>query len=113
MEGQVYTFFFPGLTQGTSGYKVLEFCFPKVLGSQETDTLPVVEILPLSQHSWTFQPRTARVQYQQVKVSSKIWGFYLPEVPRFVSFGGIVSLTSGSQYCHQQNTADFLIKLHL
>lgn len=98
--------FFPGLTQGTSWYKVSEFCFPKVLGTQDTDIIPVVEILPLTQHSWIFQPGTALVQYQQVKVSLKIQGFIYQRLPSSFPL-------EDQSPSFQKANADFLIKLHL
>lgn len=69
MEGQVYTFF----SRSDPGDQLVYS--PGVLlskGFGHSDTLPVVEVLPLSHHGWTFHPRTAVVQYQQVKVSSEI-----------------------------------------
>lgn len=88
--------FFPGLTQGTSWYQVSEFCFPKVLGTQDTDIIPVVEILPLTPQM-DLPARNCSGPVSAGEGQLKNLGFYLLEVPKLFSFGRIESLISESQ----------------
>lgn len=113
--------FFPQVSpRGPAGIKPWGFAFHWVQAVRVQTRYPRLQFFPY--HTTAGCPAKdccgSRLEdnykYQQMKVSSKIWASYLPEVPKFSSVHWeMLALISGNQYCHQHNTTDFLIKLYV